>query len=305
MSSGTGTRAGVGTGRAGGKVILLGEHAVVHGTAALAMAFPRGVSVTARESDGPVALEARAWRYRVAADDGSPGGEALRALVAALGVAPCGIALEADVRIPDRAGLGSSAAMAAASARAIASLLAIPFDDDRLFAAVQASETVFHGNPSGLDATMALFGGVVRYTRAGGATRLRAPGPQVVVASSGEPGRTGETVAAFARRLAAEPVEGRRRLAALGDLVESGTAALVRGDLAALGRTMDEDQEHLSWFGVSTSRLDRICEVARRAGALGAKLTGGGGGGCAVALVQPGDDAVAPALCDAGFEVVS
>jgi mevalonate kinase len=293
-----------GTGSASGKVILLGEHAVVHGTAALALALARGVTVTAREGEGPLALEAPAWGYRVAAGDGSPGGEALVALVAALDLEPRGIALVADAQIPDRAGLGSSAAVAAASARAIASLRCAAFDDGRLFAAVQVSETVFHGNPSGLDATMALFGGVVRYTRADGATRLNVAGPRVVVASSGEKGRTGDTVAAFARRLAGEPGEGRRRLAAVDDLVERGTAALVRGDLAELGRAMDEDHEHLSWFGVSTPRLDRICEVARRAGALGAKLTGGGGGGCAVALVPPGNDSVARAIADAGFEVV-
>jgi mevalonate kinase len=269
------------------------------------MAFARGVSATARAGDGPVSLEVPAWRYRVAASDGTLGGEALRALMEGLGVAPCGIVLEAEAGIPDRAGLGSSAAVAAACARAIASLTGAAFGDDRLFAAVQASETVFHGNPSGLDAAMALFGGVVRYTRAKGATRLDAAGPQVVVASSGEKGRTGETVAAFARRLADEPIEGPRRLAAVGDLVERGIEALLRGDLAAFGRAMDEDQEHLSWFGVSTSRLDRICEVARRAGALGAKLTGGGGGGCAVALVAPGDGAVARAIAEAGFEVVA
>ena len=75
-------------------------------------------------------------------------------------------------------------------------------------------------------------------------------------------------------------------------------------DLEKLGHAMNENHRHLAWFGVSTTRLDRIVTVAREAGALGAKLTGGGGGGCAVILTQPEDTSVAAKLALAGFEVI-
>jgi mevalonate kinase len=237
--------------------------------------------------------------------DGTPSGGALGALIRELGVDVAGAGLTGTARLPARAGLGSSAAVATAVARALVSFHGIDLDDDRLFAAVQAAERVFHGNPSGLDATVAIGGGVIRFDRASGAEPLDTEAPALVVIHSGANGHTRQTVAEFGRRLEDQPGEGRRRLARISELVEQGIVALGLGDLQTLGRTMDENQGQLSWFGVSTADLDRICEIARSAGALGAKLTGGGGGGCAVALVRPADrDQVVSAVETAGYEVV-
>jgi len=294
------------TGFAGGKVILLGEHAVVHGAPALAVGIPLGIRVEAEPADGPLRLRIAPWGLAAAAADGSPAGSALAALARELGLAGSGASLTGEPGLPPRAGLGSSAALATAIARALAGLHAASLDDDQLFRAVQASERVFHGNPSGLDATVAIRGGVLRFDRERGATRLAVEPPRVVVAHSGAEGRTSETVAAFGRWLTEHPDEGHRRLARMAELAETGAEALQAGTIEALGEAMDECHAHLSWFGVSTAALDRICDVARGAGALGAKLTGGGGGGCAVALVAGPDEgsAVAGALASAGFQVV-
>src|SRR5438105_862562 len=82
------------------------------------------------------------------------------------------------------------------------------------------------------------------------------------------------SVAAATRSLADDT-----RLAELGALTDTGTAALVAGDLAALGSAMDRAHATLAGLGVSTPQLDSLCEAARAAGAYGAKLTGAGGGG--------------------------
>ena len=292
-------------GHAGGKVILLGEHAVVHGSPAIAIGLADKTSVSARFAKGPTALAVAPWGLRARADGDEPADTALRALLDALGAPRDGLCLDGTTVLPARAGLGASASIAAASARAVAKLLGRDPSAAQLHDAVQASERAFHGTPSGVDAAAVLGEGVMCFTRAEGARRLEVPAPALVIVHTGAPGDTGVTVAAFAARLLADPAEGARRLALVRGIVERGVYALCRHDQPALGRLMDENQEQLAWFGVSTAALDRACAEARAAGALGAKLTGGGGGGCALALVLPEDRArVADRLSAAGFALV-
>jgi mevalonate kinase len=294
-----------GIGTAKGKVILLGEHAVVHGSPALALAIDRGVRVTGEKVSGPLTLSVPGKQNRIAAGDGSMEGRALAALADEIGI-PCnGAQLVAEVAIPTRAGLGSSAALAAACTRALVSLFDVDISDVRLFEAVQSSERVFHGTPSGLDATVALNGGILAFSREHGMRKITASPPPLLVVNSKECGDTKTTVAHFAERLTATGDEGTRRLSRISQLVAQGIHALERADLETLGTAMNENQAHLSWFGVSTARLDGIIEMALRTGALGAKLTGGGGGGCAVVLTKPGDSKVSQTLAEAGFEVMA
>jgi mevalonate kinase len=292
------------TGYAGGKIILLGEHAVVHGKSALAAAIGPGVRVAAETKPGPLTLEIPDSDYRVSADDNSPGGTAIAFVARSLDHEPYGVRLTANFEIPTRAGLGSSAAMAAASARALNELWCCQADDKRLFEAVQASERVFHGNPSGLDAAVVLNGGVILFSRDQGFQTLGVELPRLIVVNTGIPGDTRKTVAQFLKKLRNNPAEGKRRLERIDALVNRGRAALEAGGLDDLGQAMTENHEQLAWFGVSTDKLDRIVELSLKYGALGAKLTGGGGGGCALVLV-PGDGAnVQNMLIKEGFETV-
>jgi mevalonate kinase len=292
-------------GRAGGKLILLGEHAVVHGTAAIAVCLGNRTSVEATWGEGPTSLAVETWGFSSRVGGERPADAALFALVAALGAPREGISLRGNSSLPSRAGLGASASIAAASARAIAGLVGLEPSDTALFAAVQASESVFHGNPSGVDAAAALGKGLLRFRRADGVARAPGAIPELVVVHSGENGETHVTVRVFAKRFEEQPREAERRLEVIADIVDRGLAALASGDDAALGALMDENHAQLAWFGVSTVALDRACRVAREAGALGAKLTGGGGGGCAIAVVRPWDGSrVAASLEAAGFAVV-
>jgi len=292
-------------GRAGGKVILLGEHAVVHGTPSLAVGLPDRMRVTAVREAGAVSLEVPAWGLRARVDGDGDHDRALRSLVMALGMEGTGLRLVGEPGIPPRAGLGSSASVAAASARALCAISGIRPMPELIFDAVQASEKVYHGNPSGLDASVVIHGGVIRFSRRAGVHRVEAPPPPLVVIHSGQAGDTGMTVARFAQKLESDPARGGRRLEQIAALVEEGIDAIKVWDLPTIGAVMNENQGHLRWFGVSTDALDHICDLALGAGALGAKLTGGGGGGCAVALVTPElRDAVVAAAAAAGYSVV-
>lgn len=77
----------------------------------------------------------------------------------------------------------------------------------------------------------------------------------------------------------------------IGNLVGEGETALERGDLAQLGQAMDANHEALAMLGVSTAALDNLCQTLRGLGAMGAKLTGSGGGGCALALFDSAERA--------------
>jgi mevalonate kinase len=294
-------------GQAHGKAIVLGEHAVVHGQPALAAAISAQVTLEWERSEGSssLSLESAGTSISTRLHDGSRLGEALLGLVRCLGAPTVGWRLRGECHIPLGSGLGSSAAIAAASARAVCAGLGLVRSEQELFEAVQASEKVFHGNPSGIDAAVALQGGVLRFSRDRGATPLALSLPRLVVVHSGEPKDTKVAVERFSQKLRDGGDEARQRIVRIGQLVELGISALARESLLELGQAMNENQEHLSWFEVSTSNLERICRIARGSGAHGAKLTGAGCGGVAIVLTNPGDDAPVEALRRAGFQVIS
>lgn len=288
----TASRLGEGSGR--GKVILLGEHAVVHGTPALAAAIDRGATAVARDGEARIAIAP--WGVDVPRRDALPLARAFDALLTAMNVAD--VHVDATISLPGGAGLGSSAALGVAVLRAIDALTATSRDQASAEALALIWERVFHGNPSGVDTAMALAGGVAVYLRhpPEGQPRLRPVVPRapfrLVIGESGEGASTKEMVDEVARQLARSPDKTRGTFDAITALVGNAELALVNGDLRSLGQLFDMNQALLSSLMVSTSTLEEMCAAARKAGALGAKLTGGGGGGCMIALVD-GDPAAA------------
>ncbi len=280
-----------------GKILLLGEHSVVYGYPAIAAGLQIGVE--AQVIDGPAGIQCAAWDLDATAGDGSSVGRALEALADALDLPPARLELTATV--PAGAGLGSSAAMAVACARALAGNVGRVLTDAKLGAAAMASERVFHGNPSGLDHTVAIQGGLLRFERGTPpkVARLRAAQPLELVIAQVAPG-------ADTSRLVGNVAEQRARLGAtadglhaqIGAVVLDAIGAIEAGDLERLGELMDIDHALLGAIGVSTPALDAACHAAREAGALGAKLTGAGGGGCMIALVTADTRAAVTAALD-------
>src|SRR5688572_11474982 len=134
--------------RAPGKVILLGEHAVVYGHPALAGALGRGVTVEVRPGR---TLRVPAWGVDVSPGEASPLGRAYAAILEkfALCEPPCG--LEAAFDLPAGAGLGSSAALSVAIARALGEATGRALTRAEELECAMAAETVFHGRASGID----------------------------------------------------------------------------------------------------------------------------------------------------------
>jgi len=289
------------------KVILLGEHAVVHGAPAIALPV-HGLTLTASvtRTDRPLWIDSVLYRGPVAA---AP--ELLAAPVTAItetlrvvGAPLSGLAVRIDGEIPAERGLGSSAAVAAAIAAAVARSCGVDLDDAQRFELTQAAERVAHGTPSGLDARSVVAESPLWFRDGQARALSSALGGVFVVADTGLRGRTREAVGDVAALKAAEPVRVSGILDRIREHTEAAVADLAADDRATLGARMSDTHALLRELTVSNAHLDRLVAAAEAAGALGAKLTGGGRGGCVLALADSAADAetVARAMRENGAE---
>ncbi len=288
-----------GVGHACGKVILLGEHAVVYGEPAIAVGIERGARAEAARSEGhPSRLLERGWNISVHEDDeGHDLGRAFRALLdASRREAPLlePHAVEVETSLPPGGGLGCSAAVGVAIARA----LDPHAGQETTQARAMAWERVFHGNPSGVDAAVASRGGCIMFRKGHALETVRARAPlQLCIGHTGIASSTKSMVEAVARLRGRREKTVDKTFEAIRALVHNARLAIEASDRVALGRLMDLNQMLLAGLFVSTPEIEHMCGLARDAGALGAKLTGAGGGGCVVALVA--SSSVAQAVLDA------
>jgi mevalonate kinase len=269
------------------KVILFGEHAVVYGHPAIAAGLSAGVY--AYISDGTGVVTAPGWSLDLQIGDDSLPGRAIASLCDSFQVEKSQIDIWLETGIPGRAGLGSSAAMATAIARALAER---SHEQTDMAKAIATCESHFHQTPSGIDSAAAREGGVGHYEKTLGWMPITLPAPvELCIGISGEHHNTGEQVAHVRSLTQAIPMTN-RLLEIMGDLARAGKVALTTGDLSQLGYLMNFAHGLLAGIGVTTPNLDTLVHLARSAGALGAKLTGAGGGGAVVALAPGKGDEV-------------
>ncbi len=283
----------IGTNRSGvacGKVILLGEHAVVYGIPAVAVGIDRGAraSATLLHAPGPSRLHIRGWNVDLTELDGDHDlGRAFRALLQVTrdegALSDETLSVEAEADLPPGGGLGCSAAMGVAIARALDPYASVETIAQR----VMAWERIFHGNPSGIDAAVSARGGCVLFEKGLPLETVHVRGGLTLcVGNTGIASGTKAMVDAVARYRWRRPQIVDKAFEGVRALVRNASLAIEDGDRFALGRLMDLNQMLLGGLFVSTQEIETMCEVARSNGAMGAKLTGAGGGGSVVALVN-------------------
>lgn len=299
-------RSGVlGTGHTRAKFILMGEHSVVYGRPAVALPLPTlSMTVDLIETQGPARIVSSLFTGDLRDAPAGLAGPvaAITAAGEAFGIDRTGMTVAIESSIPAERGLGSSAATAGAIVHAFAAAAGRELSDREHFDLVQIAERVAHGTPSGLDA-VATNSRVPILFRDGVAEGLpMSLDATFVIADTGVRGRTRDSVAGVRALREARPRWATSRIDRLGDLTEGVVADLAAGDAEPLGRRMSEAHVLLGELGVSSDELDGLVRASSAAGALGAKLTGGGRGGCVVALVgSPADaEAVSRALLEAG-----
>jgi mevalonate kinase len=301
------------TATAPGKIILVGEHAVVYGRPAIAVPvwetratatiaaapFGSGCTLVAPDVDRQFDLAQ------------TPEDEPL-ALITRLTLAQLGAPANPDWRIevssqiPIASGLGSGAALSTALVRAIYAKLGYTADPAQVSALVYASERLYHGTPSGIDNTVIAYGMPVWFVKGQAPTTFAAQKSlTLVIADSGISAPTKETVGDVRRNWQADPARYDGWFDEIGEIVQASRRAIEAGDLITLGTLFNHNQTLLERLDVSSPILKKLITAARRAGALGAKLSGGGRGGNLIALVEPNQaEGVAAALQSAGARQV-
>ena len=277
---------------AAGKVILLGEHGVVYGKSALALPIHDAVRVSLTDAD------------ELSHDLPE---EFVACLLKDLGVDDARVRINLDSRLPFGKGLGSSAAIAVAIARAFNARGNLGLDEDGINAITFASEKLAHGTPSGVDNTVATFAEALLFRKDKDLhiepLAIDKP-PPLLIAWGDETGKTSDMVAGVRARREQAPVQFAAIFDQMDVLSREGVEQLRAGAWHDLGAAMNVCHGLLNAIGVSTPNLEHMVALARRNGAAGAKLTGAGGGGSIVALCPDGVDRVEKALREAGYHTL-
>ena len=294
-----------------GKVILLGEHSVVYGRHAIAVPVPQTIRVKIEDCKESVMLMIPSWGIEYQLDKDIEQRQSFEkpagAILERLNLSNKGMRIEVFPDIPRGMGLGGSAAIAVAIIRGLSNHFNLGLSDEEVNGMAFESEKIAHGNPSGIDNTMATFGQPLIY-RTGEpplVERLNINESfSLVVGFSRHEGVTAKTVRNVREGWRKNTAMYEKIFDDIDDLVLKSITAIQNNDFALLGQMMNFCQGLLNALQVSNPELERLIGLAREAGALGAKLTGGGGGGAMVALVKK-ESEVAEAIESEGFETLS
>lgn len=262
----------VGVGQAHSKIILIGEHAVVYGYPAISLPLLE-VEVTCR-----VVPATTPWRLF----EEDTLSMAVYASLEYLNIKDAYIRCQIDSAIPEKRGMGSSAAISIAAIRAVFDYYQAELPHDVLEILVNRAEMIAHMNPSGLDAKTCLSDQPIRFIKNVGFEELAMDlSAYLVIADTGVYGHTREAI----QVVESKGKEALPFLYALGELTQQAEEAIKARDAVILGEILTKAHGNLKEIGVSSLEADALVETALQNGALGAKMSGGGLGGCIIALV--------------------
>jgi len=305
----------MGKGKGYGKTILFGEHFVVYGLPAIASALGSETIATVEVVDGT------GWEV----DDqrsATPGykdkkfdeaKEAIKNVIEYMDIDTSDKKLKITFggSLYAASGVGASAAQCASLARALNDEFDMGWNDEEINEAAYEGEKGYHGTPSGIDNTAATFGGLIWFEKnlEGGSNTIErldaAKKMPLIIANTGLTASTSKVVAEVRGLKDANPDKFERIFKRFEDLVRTARTALVNGDIENIGKLMNENHELLQEITVSGEINDKLASIARKNGALGAKMTGTGRGGLVIALApdEPTQDQIASAIEDAGYTV--
>jgi len=286
------------TATAPGKIILFGEHAVVYQRPAIAVPVNQVQARAVVQADlkappGRVWIQAPDIQLDSCLDDlpeANPIARLVRLFQAyySLDQLPACI-LRISSTIPLAAGMGSGAAISVACLRALAAFIGAPLPVEQVSALAYEIEKLYHGTPSGIDNTVVAFGKPVYFVRRAPIEILSLGEPfTLVIGDTGVHSPTSGPVEAVRCAWMTNPFKFESLFDRVGEIARAARGILETCEPDRLGSLMNENHSLLVEMGVSSPELDRLVQVARAAGALGAKLSGGGWGGNMIALAEPG-----------------
>ncbi len=286
-----------------GKLMLMGEHAVVYGYPCMVTAVDQRLRVSAE----------RTRSSRLSLD--APGSRDTRFVEAAVArffatygstITDRGVSLSIRSDFTSQVGFGSSSAVSVATLKALSLVYEIEMSSREIFDAAYQVTLDIQGVGSGFDIAAAVFGGTILFKK-GGEIIEPLPNPvPLVVGYTGIKADTPTLIRAVAEKHKKEPEKLDKLFAAIGKLVLQGKEAIVAKEWEKLGKLMNFDQEYLRNLGVSSEKLESLISAAKEAGAWGAKLSGAGGGDCMIAIApEEKRRSVEEAIEKAGGQVMS
>lgn len=301
-----------------GKLMLLGEHAVVYGRPCLVTAVGQRMRATVawtREealelTAKDVRIEGYSKPLRELGQGEIPKGAGFVELAvrnfAKEHALERGVRVETVSEFSSQFGFGSSSASTVSVIKALAELCGLSLDERAIFNLAYKTVLDVQGKGSGFDVAAATFGGTLRYIVGGKElVPIDVPDLPLIVGYTGIKADTVTLIDAVKKKAERYPAVIEAIYSEIGNIVEGATTALRRKDWGALGQWMDFNQGYLESLGVSGEKLARMIHAARDAGAWGAKLSGAGKGDCMIALSdQEHASAVKQAITQVGGEVV-
>ncbi|MDY3702426.1 MAG: mevalonate kinase [Limosilactobacillus coleohominis] len=281
----------IGIGKSHAKIILIGEHSVVYGQPAIALPLPNVTTkVTIAENhEQEKMIQSRYFNGPLNQLPEQMAG--IRKLISQLvnhfnGVADhWTVTITSD--IPAERGMGSSAACAVAIVRAIFDYYQSPLDRESLLKWADVEEEVTHRSPSGLDAATVSSSKPVWFHKGEKGTLIDLNlDATMVIGDTGIKGATRDAITAVKNSLSNHYDETNSLIEHLGQLTKDSKEAISNNEVATLGRKLTAAHRDLEKLGVSDEKLNLLVQSALGSGALGAKLTGGGRGGCMFAITK-------------------
>ncbi|KRN62788.1 mevalonate kinase [Pediococcus inopinatus] len=276
-------------GKSHAKIIFFGEHSVVYGQPAICLPISKiQTKVTITKTNAPQTIQSRYFDGKLIDMPNNETGIQLliKTILTELHQENVSFNIKIQSEIPSERGMGSSAATAVALIRALFHFFEQPLSHSELLRLADVSEQYIHGNPSGLDAATVSAKAPIWFIRG---RRLQTvpitKNAFLVIADTGILGQTGLAVQHVKSQLASS-TSAETAIERLGENAKSARECLTTGNFKKLGTLMNNSQNLLAKLGVSHPTLDLFAQLAITNGALGAKLTGGGMGGCLIALTQ-------------------
>jgi len=280
----------IATGVAHSKLILVGEHAVVHGQPAIAIPFPLiGVESIVERVIGNVYLDSSLYQGPMELAPKSLAGvvNTVKQTLKILKIPYRDLLIRIKSSIPPGKGLGSSASVAIAIIKSLFMYSNEQYTKEQLLKLANISETFAHGAPSGIDPLTITSESPVWYKKEEPIDYINPNGEfYFVVADSGRMADTKLAVSTVSDMIKKTPKKVHGKIERLGEITYQAREALEKSGKQLLGYLLNEAQKELESIGVSDTSLNKLIDFAREHGALGAKLTGGGNGGCIIALAE-------------------
>ena len=293
-----------------GKIILLGEHSVVYGRHAVAVPAPVNIRTKVQDTEDEILLMIPSWGVEYRLDKNPEKRQSFEKpaglILDQMGLSKKGMKIEVFSDIPRGMGLGGSAAIAVSIIKALNNHFKLALNQDEINQMALESEKIAHGNPSGIDNTMATYGHPLIFRN--GDNPLIEPLNinetfSILIGFSSTEGLTAKTVGIVRDLWKKNPGVYEKIFDEIDSLALQSIQAIQNNDFELLGQLMNINHGLLNTLQVSTPELERLIMIARESGALGAKLTGGGGGGAVIALCRD-IDITKSAIESEGYETL-